>query len=223
MDQTWLLDVFDRLLSTYGPQDWWPGTGPLDVAVGAILTQRTAWENAARSIDRLRRAGRLSIEGIQVATEEEIAEAIRPSGCYRTKARKLKAFAAFVVDRHAGRLDELLMLPLDALRRELLTIYGVGPETADAIVLYAAGRPTFVIDAYTRRLFGRLGRLSGDASYDAVQSRFTDALPADADLFNEFHALIVRHGKERCGSRPRCGGCPLTRDCAYAAQEGSAR
>jgi endonuclease-3 related protein len=213
MDKERLLTIFDCLLGAYGPQRWWPADGPLEVIVGAILTQRTSWQNAARALVALREAGLTSTIGALVSVpESRLHEAVRPSGCYRAKSKKLKAFATTVAERHRGDLSALLRLPLEPLREELLAIHGIGPETADAILVYAAGHPSFVVDAYTRRLFERLGSLSGGESYGDVQALFSP-LPPDADLFGEFHALIVQHGKTHCRVCPSCGGCPLAEMC----------
>jgi endonuclease-3 related protein len=220
MKRDGLMRVFETLLEAYGEQGWWPGSSPLEIIVGAILTQRTTWENASRGIERLADSGLLSIEGLARASEETVAAAVRPSGCFRSKARKLKAFAARVEDRYGGDLDRLLDLPTPALRQELLDIYGIGPETADAVLLYAASRPAFVVDAYARRLLERLGVLRGEERYDEVQQVLTEAFPEDVSLFGEFHALIVRHGKARCRSRPSCGDCPLAAECCYVVREG---
>ena len=218
-----VLELYWTLHAAYGEQGWWPGDDPFEIAVGAILTQRTAWTNAARAIDGLRADGLLSVGALHGALMERVGCAVRPAGCFRSKARKLKAFAAHVVGRHDGDLDRMLDRPIEELRDELLGIYGIGPETADAIALYAAGATTFVVDAYTRRLLERLGWISGGESYDEVVRVMTDELPADADLYNGFHALIVRHGKEHCRSRPVCDGCPLTGLCVYAGEGASRR
>ena len=218
MKQQELLDLYNRLATAYGPQDWWPADGPLEVIVGAILTQRTTWVNAERAIGRLRDAHLLSLRRIDRARLDVVADAIRPAGCYHAKARKLKALATWVRDRHKGDLARFLGLSRQMLRSELLRIYGIGPETADAILVFAAGKPSFIVDAYTRRLFGRLGCLEGGESYDAVRERFAGALPEDAALLGEFHALIVCHGKTRCRPRPICAGCPLLSDCLLPVQ-----
>jgi len=214
-ESTWATDLFDTLLAEYGPQSWWPGEHAIEIIVGAILTQRTSWENAARAISSLKAQGLLAFSEIDRARSQVLEAAIRPSGCFRAKAAKLKAFAAHVMERHTGSLDRFLALPTGRLREELLGIHGVGPETADAIALYAAKVPLFVVDAYTRRLLERLGRLLGGETYDAVQQAFTQNLPEDAVLFNEYHALIVRHGKDRCRTRPVCADCPLASECSY--------
>ena len=209
-----LLDVYRRLLAFYGPQGWWPGDStPFVVVIGAILTQSVAWKSVERALEKLRESNLLSVEALLDAPDEELAAAIRSAGYFNAKARKLKAFATMLTERFDGRLEQLFALPADELRAQLLATYGIGPETADDIVLYAAGKPAFVIDAYTRRTFDRLGvRPSGD-SYGAWRSLFIDALPPDAPLFNEYHALIDAHAKVTCRKEPLCSGCPLLDIC----------
>ena len=213
MTEVELRRIFRSLRDAYGPQAWWPAESAFEVVVGAILTQRTTWTNANRAIDGLRSADLWSFPAIRSASEDALADAIRSAGCYRQKTATLRAFADAIVGRAGGDLAAFLALPTKALRRELLAIRGVGPETADAILLYAAGRPSFVVDAYTRRLFERLGTLDGREKYAAVRDRLMAALPPDLALYNEFHALIVRHGKTHCRAAPRCEGCPLWEGC----------
>ena len=210
--------VHDRLLVAYGPQGWWPGgPDPFEVIVGAILTQNTAWTGVERALAALRAAGALSPERMSALSEPELAELIRTSGTFRVKARRLRAFLDMLHVRFSGELGVLLALPADALRETLLAVRGIGPETADAIALYAGGKPAFVIDAYTRRIVDRLGLASAERSYNSYSELFTSALPEDAALYNEYHALLVEHGKRRCTRRaPRCAGCPLADGCAYA-------
>ena len=206
-----LMDVYERFYAVYGPQDWWPGDGPFEVIVGAILTQSAAWTNVEMALGKMKGAGCWSLDSVHKIPEEELAELVRSSGYFNAKARKLKAFAAHVADNYQGDLDVLLAKPLELLREELLSIHGIGPETADDIVLYAAGKPSFVIDSYTRRIVERMG-IAGDEqtkSYDGCQAIFHDNLPADAPLFNEYHALLDRHAKEACAKTPRCHGCCL--------------
>lgn len=207
-----LLRLYDRLHRRYGPQRWWPARSRFEVVVGAILTQNAAWRNAERAIARLRAAGVLDLRGVLALPSARLPLLIRPSGTFRVKARRLRAFARHVARCHRGRLGRLLALPLPALRVELRGIAGIGPETADAIALYAAGRPIFVVDAYTRRILARHRLVAPDADYATVQTRFMAHLPHDPGLFNEFHALLVRAGKEHCRTRPRCEGCPLRFD-----------
>jgi endonuclease-3 related protein len=207
-----LLRLYDRLHRRYGPQRWWPARARFEIVVGAILTQNAAWRNAERAIARLRAAGALDVQTVLRLPSARLAALLRPSGTFRVKARRLRAFASHVTRRHGGRLARLLALPLPALRDELREIPGVGPETADAIALYAAGRPIFVVDAYTRRILARHRLVAPDADYAAVQALLMTHLPHDPALFNEFHALLVRVGKEHCRTRPRCEGCPLRFD-----------
>jgi endonuclease III related protein len=206
-------DVFDRLLAKYGPQGWWPAESPFEVIVGAILIQQTAWQNAERALANLREANALSPEGLRSLSEDEMASLIRPSGFFRSKARKLKAFITLLYEHFDGDLERMLSAPADELRAALLATHGIGPETADSILLYAAGRPSFVIDAYTRRIFRRLGITPERDAYHAWQAMFMTALPPHAPLFNEYHALIVEHGKRTCRPAPLCGRCVLLDAC----------
>jgi endonuclease-3 related protein len=201
------------LYAAYGPQRWWPGETAVEVIVGAILTQSAAWTNVEKALSNLTAAGALSPEGLRALAEDQLAALIRPSGYFNDKARKLKAFVALLDERYGGDLDRMLASPVDELRAALLATHGIGPETADSILLYAAGQPVFVIDAYTRRTFSRLGFLPEGDSYHGWQRLFMRALPSDAPLFNEYHALIVRHGKEVCRKRPLCARCPLAAVC----------
>jgi endonuclease-3 related protein len=209
-----LQDVYERLLGAYGPQHWWPGDSAFEVIVGAILTQSASWANVEKALANLKAAGALSHRALQRMDEGVIAELIRPSGYFNAKARKLKVLVEMVQARFDGHLHCLLRVETGELRDLLLATHGIGPETADSIVLYAAGRPSFVIDAYTRRLFSRLGMQPERDTYEAWRSLFMDALPADAALFNEYHALIVAHGKDVCRKRePLCGECVLLEVC----------
>jgi endonuclease-3 related protein len=204
-----LLTIYERLMQAYGPQGWWPGDGPLQVMVGAVLTQATNWRNVERAIARLAEAGMLSAEALALAPREVLEELVRPTGYYRAKAERLQSLARMLLESCQGDVERLKGLPPKALREMLLRVRGIGPETADSILLYALDHPYFVVDAYTRRLFRRLGYGPRGNSYHEWQRFFMEALPPDATLFNEYHALIVRHGKERCRPRPRCPGCPL--------------
>jgi endonuclease-3 related protein len=204
-----LLAIYGALLEAYGPQHWWPAESPFEVMVGAILTQAAAWTNVERAIGQLKAAGAMSPQAILALAEHDLARLVRPAGYFNAKARKLKALCSLIVDRFGGDVDAMLAHDPEELRRLLLATYGIGPETADSILLYAAGRPYFVVDAYTRRLFARLQvRPPGD-TYGEWQEFFTARLPRDASLYNEFHALIVRHCKERCRVRPLCLSCPV--------------
>ncbi len=204
-----LMTVYERLHTAYGPRNWWPGDGPFEVIVGAILTQNTAWKNVEKALANMRSAGLWSFEAVLQADRDKLAEVIRPSGYYNTKARKLQVFAGVVVEEYGGSLKGLLSLDLPELRQKLLSIWGVGEETADDIVLYAAGKPSFVIDTYTKRIVDRLGWKTGGAKYVDYQRLFADLLPADAALFNEYHALLDAHGSRTCKKTPQCPGCPL--------------
>ena len=211
-----LREIYTRLYERYGPQGWWPGEGPLDVVIGSILTQAAAWTNVEMAMRNLKEAGCWSLEEIHRLPVDGLAVVIRSSGYFNAKARKLKAFAAHVVDRYGGDLSALLGQEMEPLRIELLSIHGIGPETADDILLYAAGKPSFVIDTYTRRIVQRVGvdvQGRGDG-YMAYQALFHTNLPHDALLFNEYHALLDRHAKEACAKTPRCEGCCLRDICA---------
>jgi len=216
-----LLAVYERLLSAYGPQGWWPGATPFEVIVGAILTQRVAWSNVEQAIAALKEGGLLEPEALRRAPLARVACLIRPSVYYNDKARKLRSFLNFLHKRHGGSLDCLLSLSAECLREELLSVQGIGEETADAIVLYAAGKPSFVVDAYTRRVLSRLGLAEEKARYGLLRALFMESLPRDPRLYNEYHALFVRHGKERCRPRrPACSGCPLADLCSFPAEGG---
>jgi endonuclease III related protein len=208
-----LLDIYDRLYTAYGPQHWWPGDSAFEVIAGAILTQSAAWTNVEQALGNLKAAGALSPEGVDDLAEADLARLIRPSGYHNAKARKLKAFVRLLDVRYGYDLERMLAAPTEELREALLETHGIGPETADSILLYAAGRPAFVVDAYTRRTFSRLGFGPETDAYDGWQRLFFESLPAQAPLFNEYHALIVRHGKAACRKRPVCGECPLASIC----------
>jgi endonuclease-3 related protein len=210
------MDIYRRLYQCYGPQGWWPGDGPLDVVIGAILTQSTAWANVELAIRNLKNAGCWSLEAINQRSEEELASIIRPSGFFNAKARKLKAFVSYVAQHYAGDLTAFLSQETRELRAELLSIHGVGPETADDILLYAARKPSFVVDAYTRRILQRVGIAPGGQgdNYRVYQGLFHGNLPHDVELFNEYHALLDRHAKEVCTRVPHCPGCCLREVCA---------
>lgn len=208
-----LTRIYRLLLDRYGPQHWWPGDSPFEVIVGAILTQSAAWANVEKAIDNLKRRGLLEAAALLGVPQDELARLVYPSGYYNAKARKLRAFVEYLAERHGGSLDRLFAQGTDELRQELLSIHGVGEETADSIVLYAAGKPVFVIDAYTRRIMDRLGLRPRQQSYADYQAMFVERLPEDEALFNEYHALLVRLGKETCKKTPRCGGCCLRSEC----------
>jgi endonuclease-3 related protein len=203
-----LQEIYHRLLARYGPQHWWPAQEPFEVITGAILTQSTAWTNVEKAIANLKAAGKLSPEGLRQLSDKELAGLIRPCGYYNVKARRLKAFVSRLGERYDD-LDRLFKNDIEDLRKELLDIYGIGEETADAIMLYAGNKTVFVIDAYTRRIVDRMGLKSESRSYASYQELFTANLPADTGLFNEYHALLVHHAKEVCRKSPLCRHCCL--------------
>jgi endonuclease III related protein len=205
-----LREYFDVLLRTHGPQNWWPARTRFEVIVGAILTQNTSWTNVERAIVALRREKLLSLRAMEEISESVLAELIRSSGYFRQKARKLKAFVTFLRANHQGSLDKMFRLPTDVLREQLLAVHGIGPETADSILLYAGQHPVFVVDAYTRRMLQRHALAEERDSYEEIRGLFQRNLPADPELFNEYHALIVHTGKHFCRTKePRCAECPL--------------
>jgi endonuclease-3 related protein len=190
-----LLRLYRDLLRRFGEQHWWPGRSPFEIAVGAILTQHTAWTNAARAVAALRARRALTPARLAALSDEELAQLIRPAGTYRLKARRLRTFTGWLLARFDGRFDGLRRAPLAPLRRELLGLSGLGPETVDAILLYAAHRPTFVADTYARRVLGRHGLLPAGAGYEEARVFIESHLPSDPALFNELHALLVAAGK----------------------------
>ena len=210
------LEVYRRLMAAYGPQGWWPGAEePLEVCIGAILAQNTAWRNAERALARLKEAGVMSTAALAALPAEELTELLRPSGTFRSKSLTVQAFVAHLGERYGGDLARMLARPMDSLREELLGMRGIGPETADDILLYAAGHPSFVVDAYTRRILNRIGVHLERDSYEAWRTFFMERLPADVVLFNEYHALLDRLGSRVCLKRaPRCSQCPLQQLCA---------
>jgi len=204
-----LLNIYHRLMAQYGPQHWWPAQEPFEVIVGAILTQCAAWINVEKAIANLKLARALSPEALRQLPHSEIARLIYPCGYYNAKARKLKAFAHWLGEQYHDNLEKLFASDIDHLRHQLLAIYGIGEETADSIILYAANKPTFVIDAYTRRIISRLGLAPDSNSYAAYQTLFMANLPADTRLFNEYHALLVHLAKNVCQPHPLCQQCCL--------------
>jgi len=204
-----LQEVYDRLLYAFGPRGWWPGDTPFEVMVGAVLTQNTAWANVEKAIANLKAAGLLTPLGLDRVSLSRLAGLIKPSGYFNIKAARLKNLVALIVEAGGGDPPRLLARPTDRLRRDLLTVKGIGPETADSILLYAARRPVFVIDAYTRRILSRHGLANGGETYDRLQALFMDNLPPNTQRFNEYHALLVHLGKHFCKPRPLCQGCPL--------------
>jgi endonuclease-3 related protein len=207
-----LLRLYRTLLRHHGPQGWWPARTPYEVAVGAVLTQHTAWTAAARAVAALRARRLLTPRALARCDVATLAELVRPAGTYRLKARRLLDLTTWLLDRCGGDFRVLRRAPLGPLRRELLRVPGLGPETADAILLYAAGRPVFVADAYTRRVLARHRLLPAGAAYEEARAFLEAHLPSDPALFNEFHALLVAAAKAHCRTAPACAGCPLAAD-----------
>ena len=201
--------VYHELHRAWGPQHWWPGRTRFEMIAGAILTQNTAWTNVEKALRRLRREGVLQPERMRRTDPAVLADWIRPAGYFNLKARRLQAFTQFLAERFDGSLNRLFRLDTETLRAALLSVNGIGPETADSIVLYAGHRPSFVIDAYTRRMLVRHGWAAPHATYDELAALFTRALPRETRLYNEYHALLVRLGKDYCKPTPQCAACPL--------------
>ncbi len=212
-----LPDIYHRLLARFGPQHWWPADEPFEVIVGAILTQSAAWSNVEKAITNLRGAGALSPRALRKLPRAKLAELVHPSGYYNAKALKLKGFAYWLGNHYDDDLDRLFALDAEEMRQQLLSVHGIGPETADSIILYAAGKPIFVIDAYTRRIISRLGLAPEKDSYAGYQALFMENLPPDAQLFNDYHALLVCQGKNVCRRQPLCGECCLRDICRFSA------
>jgi endonuclease-3 related protein len=207
--KTILLDLYSRLYEAFGPRDWWPGDSPFEVIVGAILTQNTAWRNVKKAISNLKATSLLSPHALYDVPVQDLATVIRPAGYYNIKARRLKHFVRFLFQESDGNLDHLLDQEVETLRGKLLSINGIGPETADSILLYAGDKPTFVVDAYTRRILYRHNLIPEESPYDEVRDFFMDCLEPDASMFNEYHALLVHVGHTFCSKKsPRCSGCP---------------
>lgn len=206
-----LMSYYSALLERFGNRGWWPAETPFEVCVGAVLTQNTAWKNVVRAISNLKEADVLEPEKIYVLPLNELSALIRPSGYYNVKAQRLMNLVAHVMENHGGALFSFLRVPQVPLREELLSIKGIGKETADSIILYAAQKPVFVIDAYTKRVLLRHGLISQDADYDSTQNLFEDNLLKDVALYNDFHAQLVALGHHYCRKKPLCSGCPLER------------
>lgn len=205
-----LLRIYNLLYSRFGPRHWWPGDTKIEIILGAILTQSTAWINVEKAIGNLKKEKVLSVNRLSGISEQKLAGLIRPSGYYNIKAGRIKNFLRFLNTRYNGSLDKMFGSDLYKLREELLAVKGIGRETADSILLYAGNKPVFVVDAYTKRIFSRHGFMDEDADYEEAQALFTDNLGKDRRLFNEFHALIVELGKSVCKSKkPLCSMCPI--------------
>ncbi len=202
--------IYKRLFKNLGPQRWWPADSAFEVIIGAILTQNTNWQNASGAVDNLKKSNLLSPQKLRHIRLKKLAYQIRPAGYYNIKAKRIKNFLNFFFSKYKGSLKHMSKVPLRKLRRELLQINGIGPETADSILLYALGKAAFVVDSYTRRIFSRHNFLKGTEPYQVIQDYFLKKLPKNIKLFNEFHALLVKLGKDYCSkSNPKCKICPL--------------
>lgn len=205
-----LKHIFDALFTYYGPQHWWPGDSPFEIVVGAILTQNTNWRNVEIAIARLKKQRCLSPEEISHISLAKLGRLIQSAGFYNIKAKRLKEFVLFLMDNYDGEILKMKQRRVNVLRRELLTVRGIGPETCDSILLYALEKPEFVVDAYTRRILLRHGLIAKNATYEEVKRLFEANLKREVKLYNEYHALLVRLGKDRCKAKnPMCDGCPL--------------
>lgn len=204
-----LARFFHLLENHYGPTGWWPGETPFEIAVGAILVQNTAWTNVERAIQRLEAADLLCPRSLLTTPVDQVEAAVRPSGFFRIKTKRLLAFCAYLVNRYDGDMEKLREVDTPRLREELLGINGIGPETADDILLYACAKPVFVVDAYTRRILLRHGLVASSISYSGLQQYCQDRLPSDLRVYQEMHALLVLTAKDYCRKTPRCAGCPL--------------
>jgi len=211
------MEIYNRLYKAYGPMHWWPGETPFEVMVGAILTQNTSWRNVEKAIQNLKERKVLHVRGIHQLKRDRLASLIKSSGYFRIKADRLKAFVNFLIGNYDGELKRLMKEGVEPLRQKLLDVKGIGPETADSILLYGLKKPIFVVDVYTKRILSRHGIISERASYDEVQRLFMNHLPHDERLFNEYHALLVHLGKTLCKKTPRCDICPV-KSIAYRAE-----
>ncbi len=208
--------IYHKLFRAYGPQGWWPADDAFEVMIGAILTQNTAWSNVEQAIAGLRKHDCLKPERILEIHPRRLAKLIKPSGYFNIKAKRLRNLCRWYLDQ--GGMTVLTGMDTDSLRKGLLAVNGVGPETADDILLYAFDRPVFVVDAYTRRLFGRCGLIDPQLPYETFRTEVERKLKGDAPLYNEYHALIVHHAKVACRTKPVCDGCCLQTVCAFSAQ-----
>lgn len=211
--------IYDRLLKAYGPQGWWPAETRFEVMVGAMLTQNTSWTNVEKALANIKAADALTAGALREVPQDDLATLVYPSGYYNGKARKLKALAEYLGRRFDDDIDAMKDVETAELRAELLDVYGIGEETADDIMLYAVGKPVVVVDAYTRRVFARLGLANEDAKYGDLQSLFQGYLAPDPHVYREYHALIVRHANETCRKSPECESCCLLDLCPTGAEK----
>ncbi len=201
--------IYRRLFNAFGPQYWWPGETPFEIAVGAILTQNTNWGNVEKAVTNLKKHNALSARTLYKMNPRALASLIKPAGYYNVKTRRLKAFAGFLKHHYRNSMKRMKAEDTQFIRDRLLQVHGIGPETADSILLYALEKPVFVVDAYTKRVLSRHGLADEKAAYQAIQELFQKNLPKKTKLFNEYHALFVRLAKVHCRTRPKCRGCPL--------------
>ena len=211
-DSRRIRNFYSILHDRYGPQDWWPAETRIECATGAILTQNTSWKNVEKAIDALRENSMLSAEKLRSVSHERLAALIRPCGYHNLKTRRLKNFIDFLFAGYGGAMENMLAEDTEKLREKLLSVNGIGEETADSILLYALGKPVFVVDNYSRRILRRHRLISENASYAKIQELFVQNLPADTEVFGEYHALVVKTGKFHCRKKPKCEGCPLEHD-----------
>lgn len=204
-----ILEIYRRLYRAFGPQHWWPGESPFEITIGAILTQNTNWGNVEKAIENLKREKALRAESIHDMRTDRLASLIRPAGYFNVKAERLKEFIGFLMNEYHGSMKRMRDEEIQTLRLKLLKVTGIGPETADSILLYALEKPVFVIDAYTKRVLSRHGIMEHENPYEEFQDLFHSSLEKDSKLFNEYHALFVRLGKTYCMKKPKCEGCPL--------------
>ncbi len=201
--------IYRALYKAFGPQHWWPGDTPFEVAIGAILTQNTNWGNVEKAINNLKSHKALNAAALHRLNSKQLASLIKPAGYFNVKAKRIRSFLDFLRDRYRGSMKKMGAEDMQSLRPKLLDVHGIGPETADSILLYALEKPVFVIDAYTKRVLSRHGFVSKKAAYHEMQELFHENLSMDTQMFNEFHALFVKLGKNFCKPKPKCEGCPL--------------
>lgn len=210
-----LLQIYGRLRKRFGHQNWWPGETPLEVMIGAILTQNTSWTNVEKAISNLKKGNLLNLKDLLKIGEVKLAKLIKPSGYFNQKAKKLKNFARFIKKNFNGSVKGMKRLPLKAMREKLLSVKGIGPETADSMLLYALGKRIFVVDAYTKRILSRIGLCSEHDGYPETQKLFMDNIPGSLRLYNDYHAQLVMLGKSICRKKPNCPDCPLEGLCGH--------
>lgn len=204
-----LTEIYEMLYDRFGPQYWWPGQTQFEIIIGAILTQNTSWANVEKAIANLKSANALSAQALYKMNRDELAALIKPAGYFNIKTKRLKSFLTWMFDEYDGLLENIGQLSTERLREELLNVKGIGPETADSILLYAFGRSVFVVDAYTARVMARHALVESGCDYEQLQELFESNLVEDVNMFNEYHALLVRVGKEFCKPKAKCTGCPL--------------